>query len=312
MTASKYGADLAIEVTALRKTYIAGKEALRGVDLNVPRGAFYGVLGPNGAGKSTLINILGGLVSKSGGAARVLGVDIEEQPRIARNNLGVVPQELSLDPYFPARAALDLQAGLFGVPRKLRRTEELLDVLRLADVADRPARSLSGGMRRRLMVAKALVHRPPVLILDEPTAGVDVALRQQLWAYVQELNRSGTTILLTTHYLEEAEKLCSRIAVVADGQVVADDSTEALLRGVEDKALQIDVAEPLSAIPASFAEFAVTLLTPRRLLVRYGRSAGAVQRILAAVQTASLPIVDVTTVQPSLEDAFLALTRRGA
>ncbi|WP_456307217.1 ABC transporter ATP-binding protein [Paeniroseomonas aquatica] len=228
----------AIEVKDLDKIYPgtggrAAKHALKGVSLAIPRGSIFGLLGPNGAGKSTLINILAGLVRKSGGKAWVWGIDIDKQPRAARAAIGVVPQELTLDPYFPARAALELQAGLFGIPKVARRTDELLKVLGLADKATASARSLSGGMRRRLMVGKALVHNPPVLVLDEPTAGVDVALRQQLWDYVRLLNRRGTTVLLTTHYLQEAEALCDRIAIMADGQVVANDTTGALLRGVE-------------------------------------------------------------------------------
>jgi ABC-2 type transport system ATP-binding protein len=310
----KSSKDIAIEVLDLRKTYPSargrGKPALASVDLTIPRGTIYGLLGPNGAGKSTLINILAGLTSKSAGTARVLGLDIDREPRRIRRVLGVVPQELSLDPYFPARMALDLQAGLFGIPAASRRTNELLEELSLSDVADRPARTLSGGMRRRLMVAKALVHSPPVLILDEPTAGVDVELRQQLWAYVRRLNREGTTVLLTTHYLHEAEELCDRIAVLMDGEIVADEATEVLLRGVDDKVLEVELAEPLLAIPDAIAGFRAELAAPNRLVIRYGRSTGSLRRVLAALSAASLQVADLTTAQPTLEDAFLALTRR--
>lgn len=308
-------AEPAIEVMALEKAYPgaggrAGKRALKGVNLSIPRGSIFGLLGPNGAGKSTLINILAGLVRKSSGRVRVCGVDLDASPRAARAAIGVVPQELTLDPYFPARAALDLQAGLFGIPKAARRTDELLAVLGLADKADAPARGLSGGMRRRLMVGKALVHGPQILVLDEPTAGVDVALRQQLWDYVRTLNRAGTTVLLTTHYLHEAEVLCDRIAVLADGEIRADDTTEALLRRVEDKVLTIELAAPLATVPDALRPFGATLAEPRRLVFRYRRESDAAGRILGAVHAVGLQVADLTTDQPSLEDVFLDLVGR--
>ena len=305
----------AVEVENLGKIYGAtgkktGKHALKGVNLSVPRGSIFGLLGPNGAGKSTLINILAGLVRKSDGRARVWGIDIDGEPRAARAAIGVVPQELTLDPYFPARAALDLQAGLFGVPRAARRTDELLAALGLADKADAPARSLSGGMRRRLMVAKAMVHNPPVLVLDEPTAGVDVALREQLWGYVRTLNRTGTTVLLTTHYLHEAEALCDRIAVLADGGILVDDTTDALLRRVEDKTLEVELAAPLAEVPAELRRFGPVLSGPRRLVFRYGRGSVVADEILCAVRSAGLHVTDLTTSQPNLEEVFLGLLHR--
>src|SRR5258708_7705144 len=183
-------------------------------------------------------------------------------PRMARFALGVVPQELTLGPYFPARAAVELQAGLFGIPKARRRTDELLAALRLTDKADQPARTLSGGMRRRLMVAKALVHSPPVLVLDEPTAGVDVELRQHLWAYVRRLNQDGTTVLLTTHYLHEAEELCDRVAVLVHGQIVANDTTAALLQRVKDKVLEVELDRALTSIPAQLRSFGPVLADP--------------------------------------------------
>jgi ABC-2 type transport system ATP-binding protein len=279
------------------------------VNLTIPRGSIFGLLGPNGAGKSTLINILAGLVRKSRGTARVWGIDIDKAPRAARAAIGVVPQELTLDPYFPARAALELQAGLFGIPKAARRTDELLEVLGLADKATAPARSLSGGMRRRLMVGKALVHSPPVLVLDEPTAGVDVALRQQLWDYVRLLNQRGTTVLLTTHYLQEAEALCDQIAVLADGQVVAHDTTDALFRRVEDQELVVDVSAPLGAIPDSLLPFNPALAAPQRLVFRFAQASGNVDEMLAAIRAAGLRIASVTTKQPDLEDVFLQLVQ---
>lgn len=305
----------AIEVLDLEKVYPgtggqSGKHALKGVSLTIPRGSIFGLLGPNGAGKSTLINILAGLVRKSGGRARVWGIDIDVAPRAARAAIGVVPQELTLDPYFPARAALELQAGLFGIPRAARRTDELLEVLGLADKATAPARSLSGGMRRRLMVGKALVHSPPVLVLDEPTAGVDVALRQQLWDYVRLLNRRGTTVLLTTHYLQEAEALCDRIAIMADGQIVANDTTDALLRGVEDQELVVEVASPLAGIPDELRGFSAVLATPQRLVFRYAQGSDVIDRILGGIRSAGLRVTGITTRQPDLEEVFLRLVQR--
>lgn len=309
--------EAAIEVSGLEKIYPgtggqAAKHALKGVNLTIPRGSIFGLLGPNGAGKSTLINILAGLVRKSAGTAKVWGIDIDRAPKAARAAIGVVPQELTLDPYFPARAALELQAGLFGIPKAARRTDELLEILGLADKATAPARSLSGGMRRRLMVGKALVHSPPVLVLDEPTAGVDVALRQQLWDYVRLLNRQGTTVLLTTHYLQEAEALCDQIAVLANGQIVAHDTTEALFGRVEDQALVIDVSAPVSDIPDVLHGFTPTLASPTRLVFRYGQASGNVDEMLAAVRAAGLRITGVTTKQPDLEDVFLHLVRSPA
>ncbi|MEC8247759.1 MAG: ABC transporter ATP-binding protein, partial [Pseudomonadota bacterium] len=210
---------IALSARNLQKTYKAvgnqaAKEALKGIDLDIPRGAIFGLLGPNGAGKSTFINILAGLVIKSGGSANIWGFDIDANPRQARASIGIVPQELSIDPFFTPAEIMELQAGLYGVPRKQRRTNEILSAMGLADKAHAYARTLSGGMRRRLLVAKAMVHNPPVLVLDEPTAGVDIELRRQLWDYVIDLNRQGVTIMLTTHYLEEAEELCDTIAII--------------------------------------------------------------------------------------------------
>jgi len=304
----------AVEVRGLVKTYRASgkapeKQALTGVDLAIPRGSLFGLLGPNGAGKSTLINILAGLVIKSGGTASVWGFDIDRNPRAARAAIGVVPQELNLDPFFTPRELLDLQAGLYGVPRKERRTMELLEAVGLADKADAYARTLSGGMRRRLMVAKAMVHSPPVLVLDEPTAGVDVELRRSLWEYVRRLNAAGTTVLLTTHYLEEAEELCDRIAIISRGRLVADEPTRQLLRRVDSKALTIAVDRDLDAVPAQLVAYDAELAEPRRIVVRYQPSRTPIGAVLAAVADAGLAIADLSTEEADLEDIFLQLTR---
>ena len=221
----------------------AGQAALKGIDLKIPRGSIFGLLGPNGAGKSTFINILAGLMPQDRRArCAIWGRDIDERPRDARAAIGVVPQEIAADVFFTPRESLEVQAGLYGVPKRERRTDELLGALGLADKADAYVRQLSGGMKRRLMVAKAMVHNPPVLILDEPTAGVDVELRRQLWAYVLALNRQGVTIVLTTHYLEEAEELCDTIAIINRGEVVACEPTSQLLRRLDTRTVVVTPA----------------------------------------------------------------------
>ena len=304
----------AVEVSRLTKIYAAarggiGKRALKNVDLKIPRGNLFGLLGPNGAGKSTLINILAGLAIKSGGEARIWNFDIDRAPRQARAAIGVVPQELNIDPFFTPRALLELQAGLYGVPPRERRTMELLAALGLAEKAEAYSRTLSGGMRRRLMVAKAMVHSPPVLVLDEPTAGVDVELRQQLWAEVRRLNERGVTVLLTTHYLEEAEELCERIAIINHGEVIACDTTRGLLGRLDTKEVQISVDRNLSRLPAALERYNVELSEGRQLSFRYQASQSPLAGILATLSAAGLGVVDVSTSEPDLEDIFLQLTR---
>ncbi len=303
--------DLAVEIDGLVKVYRGRgpeKRALDGVSLAVPRGSFFGLLGPNGAGKSTLINILAGLVVKTAGTARIWDRDIDLDQRGAKAAIGVVPQELNLDPFFTPRELLDVQAGMYGVPKSERRTMEILEAVGLADKADSYARTLSGGMRRRLLVAKAMVHSPPVLVLDEPTAGVDIQLRQQLWAYVRELNRRGTTILLTTHYLEEAEQLCDRIAIINHGTLVACDTTANLLKRIDGKALTVTVDRDLAEVPAALAQFSPELRPERRVVVRYHPTVTPISRILDAFAAAGLVIMDLSTEETDLEDIFLKLT----
>jgi ABC-2 type transport system ATP-binding protein len=304
----------AVEAKGLDKTYRASgktgaKHALKAIDLAIPRGGIFGLLGPNGAGKSTFINILAGLVNKSGGSAAIWGYDIDKQTRQARASIGVVPQELNIDPFFTPYELLELQAGLYGVPPKERQTMDILQRLGLADKSDAYARTLSGGMRRRLMVAKAMVHNPPVLVLDEPTAGVDIELRQQLWSQVRELNENGVTIVLTTHYLEEAEELCDEIAIIHHGEVIACDSTQALLRRLDNKTLTITFAEAFERIPADFTAFQPEKVGERSLRFQYRTSDSPLPKILAAAAEARLTPVDVSTLETDLEDIFLQLTR---
>jgi ABC-2 type transport system ATP-binding protein len=283
--------------------------ALKAIDLDVPRGGIFGLLGPNGAGKSTFINILAGLVIKSAGTARVWDIDIDRQARAARAAIGVVPQELNLDAFFTPRELLELQAGLYGVPPRERRTDAILARVGLADRADAYSRNLSGGMRRRLLVAKALVHNPPVLVLDEPTAGVDIELRQSLWGFVRELNANGTTVVLTTHYLEEAEELCDRVAIINHGQVIACEDTKVLVARLDNKELRLTVAEEISTLPGALSEFHVDLPGDNQLVFRYRTSETQVGAILGAVAAAGLTVTDLTTEEPDLEDVFLELTR---
>jgi len=306
--------DHAVSVSGLAKTYPPSgkrgpKQALAGIDLAIPRGSLFGLLGPNGAGKSTFINILAGLVLKSAGKAEIWGIDIDRDPRRARGAIGIVPQELNLDPFFTPRQLLDLHAGLYGVPKAERRTAEILEAVGLTPQADSYSRSMSGGMRRRLLVAKALVHSPPVLVLDEPTAGVDVELRQQLWAYVKQLNREGVTILLTTHYLEEAEELCDRIAIIDHGRLVANDTTSALVSRLDTKILELSFDADLAAVPPALARLGATLTGPRRIAVNYRPSQTPVAALLAAAGEDGLVIQDLSTVESDLEDIFLQLTR---
>lgn len=305
----------AIEARGLTKVYAPGtrteKRALDGIDLDVPAGSIFGLLGPNGAGKSTFINILAGLVIKTSGTVRIWGFDQDVNPRQSRAAIGVVPQELNLDAFFTPAQALDVQAGLYGVPKRERRTMEILRRVGLEDKAHAYARSLSGGMRRRMLVAKAMVHAPAVLVLDEPTAGVDIELRQMLWDYVRELNAAGTTIILTTHYLEEAEEMCNRIAIINHGDVVACDDTRALLGRLDDKTLVLRLARPAAQVPAIEGAHAV-LREPTLLALSYSRAATSAPRLIAGAQALGLEVVDITTEEPHLEQVFLALTRTPA
>jgi ABC-2 type transport system ATP-binding protein len=304
--------DAAISIDSLCKTYAGGKRALDGVSFAVPRGGIFGLLGPNGAGKSTLINILAGLVRKTDGRASVWGFDIDAHPRNAKASIGIVNQEILFDPFFTPFETLEIQAGLYGVPKAKRRSMELLRAVHLEDKARAYARTLSGGMKRRLMVAKAMVHQPPVLVLDEPTAGVDIELRQQLWAYVRELNARGVTVVLTTHYLEEAEELCDRIAIINHGRVVADEPTRQLVGRAQEKVVAVTVDRDLSAAPAATCFEKVALRGARTLEITYMKDRVNAGEVLAAVTRDGLGIVDVSTREADLEDVFLSLTRSAA
>ncbi|WP_417316683.1 ABC transporter ATP-binding protein [Emcibacter sp.] len=302
-------ADAAIEIRGLEKTYAGGKQALKGIDLTIPRGSIFGLLGPNGAGKSTTINILAGLVRKTAGSARIWGFDIDEHPRNAKASIGIVPQEVYFDAFFTPREMLEFQAGYYNIPAAQRRSDEILEILHLSDKANVYSRTLSGGMKRRLLVGKAMVHSPPILVLDEPTAGVDVELRQQLWEYVRELHESGVTIVLTTHYLEEAEELCDQIAIINQGELVTCDTTPNLLRQLDEKLLIIRPTQALSAIPPSFADLNASLNDEGELLIHFSPSSITVGQILERAHRDNIGISDLSTRESDLEDIFLQLTR---
>jgi len=304
----------AIEVRGLVKTYPARRKqpertALDHINFEVPRGSLFGLLGPNGAGKSTLINILAGLTVKTEGEVWVWDADLDEDPRRTHSAIGIVPQELNIDTFFTPRELLEYQAGLYGVPPKERITDYLLDMVELMDVADASSRSLSGGMRRRLMVAKAMVHNPPVLVLDEPTAGVDVELRRSLWGHIRKLNEAGTTILLTTHYLEEAQELCSSIAILHEGKFVANDTKENLLKHLDNKQFVITVDRDLFDVPPNLRPHGWELEGSRRLKLNARPTHLSMGQMLLSVQVNGLNIIDIVTKETDLEDVFLQITK---
>jgi ABC-2 type transport system ATP-binding protein len=303
----------AISIRDLCKTYKprkgVEKVALKNISLEIPRGSFFGLLGPNGAGKSTLINILAGLVSKTSGQVSVEGHDLDKDTIKLKKSLGIVPQELILDPFFTVREALEFHAGYYGVPKAQRRTDEIIRALHLVDKSATNSRRLSGGMRRRLLIGKALVHNPPVLILDEPTAGVDIELRQQLWSYVRELNSRGTTIVLTTHYLEEADELCDRIAIINNGEIVAADTKQKLLQHVQNKTVVITLFEVPQQLPMSLMRYNCRLLEGNKIEIKYNPDETGIVRIMEEVKASGLNITDIQTFETKLEDIFLQLTR---
>lgn len=309
---------IAIRASNLQKTYAGTvpKTALHDVSLDIPVGCIFGLLGPNGAGKSTFINILAGTVVKTGGMVSVWGTDIDGNPRQARANIGIVPQELNIDAYFTPRETLEMQAGLFGVPASERRSDALLELVGLSEQAHTYARRLSGGMRRRLLVAKAMVHSPPVLVLDEPTAGVDVALRQQLWDNVRALNAAGVTIILTTHYLEEAEALCDQIAILDRGQLITNKSKADLMATASRKEIHLGVRGTIpDPLPDELVQLGANLTggsgtggNTNGLVIRFDPNKMNAAQIIAIVNATGITVDDVTTAEPDLEDVFLEMT----
>ncbi len=293
----------AVDVRQAHKHY-GSLRALDGVDLRIGQGEFFGLLGPNGAGKTTLINLLAGLALPDGGQLSILGHDVVKQYRDSRRLLGVVPQELVFDPFFTVRETLRLQSGYFGLRRNDAWIDEVMHHLDLTDKADINMRRLSGGMKRRVLVAQALVHKPPVIVLDEPTAGVDVELRQTMWRFIQQLNRDGHTVLLTTHYLEEAEALCTRIAMLKRGQVVALDSTQNLLDSVVGCRVRLRLA---GVLPAALLSQVIERTEDDYLLAL--PSYQALEQVLAELRVAGVPVQEMSLLQPDLEDVFLRVMK---
>ena len=298
----------AIEVKKLFKVYTGDIIAINNIDLNIPHGSIFGLLGPNGAGKSSFINILAGLVSKSSGSVKICDVDIDSNPKTARGAIGVVPQEVNIDPYFTPIEILDNQAGYYGISSKDIQNKTILRELNLSSKTNAYSRSLSGGMKRRLMIAKAIVHRPPVLVLDEPTAGVDVELRQKLWTYIKRLNKSGTTIILTTHYLEEAEKLCDQIAIINKGRIIVSKTKDELLKIIDTKEIHIQLKQPINKVPHDL--FPYLLKHNKDLLIfRYRKNMTPTGKIIKLIMKNKLDILELTTRETDLEEIFLKLLK---
>lgn len=306
----------AISIRNLCKTYRpkqgGEKVALKNINLEIPRGSFFGLLGPNGAGKSTIINIIAGLVNKTAGQVEVMGYDLDKHTRQAKMSIGIVPQELLLDPFFTVREALEFHAGYYGVQKKDRRTDEIIKKLHLQDKSATSSRRLSGGMRRRLLIGKALVHNPDVLILDEPTAGVDIELRKQLWEYVRELNKNGTTIVLTTHYLEEADELCDRIAIINNGEIVACDTKQKLLDGIQNKTVMLTLFDIPEKLPMKLLEYNYRILEGNKIEIQYNPNETGIVRIMDDIRSMGLNITDVVTNEAKLEEIFMQLTKNVA
>ncbi len=283
--------------------------ALKNLNLEVKQGEIFGLLGPNGAGKSTFINILGGTVIKSDGEVNVWGFDLDKNPRQVRASIGIVPQEINVDPFFSPRKLLDLQAGLYGVKKKDRITDSILKLVSLEKQANSYSRSLSGGMKRRLLVAKAMVHQPPIIILDEPTAGVDVDLRQTLWENLRLLNNQGVTIILTTHYLEEAEKMCDRIGILNHGALVALDTTKNLLKRIQTKKVNFTTDKMVNINNDSLESLKIISNKENQLNISYEKSKMNIEDIISYLKEQNVKIVDISTDDGDLEDVFLRLTK---
>ena len=302
-----------VDVKNLKKTYSKKGtnlvEALKSLNLEVKEGEIFGLLGPNGAGKSTFINILGGSVIKTEGKVNVWGFDLDKNPRQVKASIGIVPQEVNVDPFFSPKDLLELQAGLYGVKKKDRITDTILKLVSLEKQANSYSRSLSGGMKRRLMVAKAMVHQPPIVILDEPTAGVDVELRKKMWDNVKSLNEKGVTIILTTHYLEEAEKMCDRIGILSQGELVALDTTKNLLDKIQTKIVNFITDKKANIDENQLESLKVICNENSKLSISYEKSKINIDQIIKYLSTQNIKIFDISTDDGDLEDVFLRLTK---
>jgi len=298
----------AIEISSLKKTYDTGDKALKGIDLNIKQGSFFGLLGPNGAGKTTTIGILTGLVNKSSGNAKIMGYDIIDNFKLARKSIGLSPQEINLDVFFSIRQILLFQAGYYGVPKKLAETrvDEILKKLNLYHKKDETSRHLSGGMKRRIQIAKSLVHDPPILILDEPTAGVDIELRHMLWDYLKELNNKGKTILLTTHYIEEAEKLCDEIAIINDGEIIEQGETKSIIKEVSLNTIEIEVDNSNNIKLSNNFDFSIN---DNIIKIQTKEVNKEISKLIKEIEQVTT-INNINIINSSLEDAFLKLTNK--
>ena len=303
--------NFSIEAKNVYKTYNKknGKniKALLNFNINIPKGSIYGLLGPNGAGKSTFINILGSLVIKDSGKIKICGIDIDKNAKTSRKKIGIVPQELNIDPFFTPIELLELQAGLYGVRKKDRKSEEILNKVGLLEQKNAYARTLSGGMRRRLLVAKALVHNPEIIILDEPTAGVDVELRKNLWNYIKDLNNKGTTICLTTHYLEEAENLCDHITIINKGKILKSDRKESILNLIGKKTVSFLLDKKIQ-IPYNLNKYN-PIIDNNKLLVNYDKNITQLKEIIEILNKSNISFYEINTYESDLEDVFINLIK---
>ena len=298
-----------IDVKGLTKKYgNKGSLALDNIDLKIERGKIFGLLGPNGAGKSSFINILSGLSNKTSGKVLVCGIDLDKDPKTIRGNIGVVPQEINIDPFFTPLEIMNIQSGMYGVKKKQNKNLEILKNLDLHEKSNAYSRSLSGGMKRRLMVAKALVHSPTLLILDEPTAGVDVELRTKLWNYIRLLNKEGVTIILTTHYLKEAEILCDEIAVINNGKVIACDTKNNLLKLLDDKELIIEFSDKVNSIPQKIKKFIISK-EEKKVILKFKKSQISTAEVIKAFVGKKFKLKEITTKESDLEDIFIKLLK---
>ena len=297
-----------LSVKKLNKIYRKNIHALKDLNLEVKEGEILGLLGPNGAGKSTFINILAGVTDKTSGEVIVWGFDLDKNPRQVRVSLGIVPQEINVDPFFTPKKLLDLQAGLFGVKKKDRITDTVLELVALKDKSNSYTRNLSGGMKRRLLIAKALVHKPPIIILDEPTAGVDVELRKNLWENIRSLRKLGVTIILTTHYLQEAEELCDRVGIIHKGNLIALDTTENMLNKIQTKTLKFEINKRIVLDDMKNKGYNILTNTDSEFKIEYNKQEFNIQKIIKLLENQGIVIRDIKSEDPDLEDVFVNLT----
>jgi len=303
----------ALKVEKLTKIYSTKSSnkivALNNLNLEVKEGDIFGLLGPNGAGKTTFLNILAGTVIKNSGSVNVWGYDLDQNPRQVRSSIGIVPQEVNLDPFFNPKSLLELQAGLYGIPKKDRITDIILKLVSLEKQANSYARSLSGGMKRRLLIAKAMVHRPPILVLDEPTAGVDVQLRRDLWNNVKAVNKQGVTIILTTHLMYEAEEMCNKIAIINKGNLIKLDTTENLLDSIKTKKIIFKVKKIQKINPENLNGIKFSYNSNNEITVLYERKKHKIDEIINKIKSTGMEIHDISTEEGNLEDIFIDLTK---